>query len=304
MNFDAKITLSNQIVPDLMWWKSSIFSTFNDIKQDSFSLEIFTDASLTGWGACTHKTNTHGWWDHTDKKHHINYLELKAILYGLKCFTSTYENCNILIRTDNTTALSYINRMGSVQHITLHDLSKQIWTYCESKNIFLVASYISSQDNWKADYESRLLPTETEWSLSEYAFNKICRVFGLPEIDLFASNTNHKCPVYVSWLPDPNSAAIDAFTLSWENTFFYIFPPFNMLLRVIQKIIHDRAEGIVVVPWWPSQPWFPLFLKYKKGNHVIFSPNSKLLSCPSREEHPMAAHLTLAAAVLSAKHTS
>lgn len=37
-----------------------------------------------------------------------------------------------------------------------------------------------------------------------------------------------------------------------------------MLLRVIQKIIHDRAEGIVVVPWWPSQPWFPLFLKYKK----------------------------------------
>lgn len=304
MNFDANIQLPPKIRPDLYWWKSNIFTSFNDIKRDSFSLEIFTDASLSGWGACSKNESTHGWWDESDRQRHINYLELKAIFLGLKCFTLNHKNCNILVRSDNTTALSYINRMGSVQHESLHKLSKEIWQFCESKNIFLVASYISSQNNWRADYESRVLPPETEWSLSNSAFIKIVKTFGTPEIDLFASYFNHKCTKYVSWLPDPNSIAIDAFTLKWQNLFFYMFPPFSMLLRVIQKIIQDKAEGIIVVPWWPTQPWFPLFLKYKKGNHIIFKPDTSLLSCPCRTEHPMAKHLILAAAILSAKPTN
>lgn len=240
-------------------------------------MEIFTDASLSGWGACIDEKTTHGWWDKTDQDKHINFLELKAILLAIKCFAGGYKNGNILIRTDNTTALSYVNRMGSVQHQNLHELSKQIWNFCERRNIFLVASYISSQDNWRADYESRVLPDETEWSLAEFAFNRVTEVFGMPEIDLFASSINTKCLKFVSWLPDPISFAVDAFTLNWNNMFFYIFPPFSMLLRVIQKIIVDKAEGIIIVPWWPTQPWFPLFLKYKTGKHIIFKPDRSLV---------------------------
>ncbi|XP_070522364.1 uncharacterized protein [Cardiocondyla obscurior] len=58
---------------------------------------------------------------------------------------------------------------------------------------------------------------------------------------------------------DPGSWAIDAFTLPWNHFYFYAFPPFILISRVLRKIIEDKAEGVLIVPWWPSQPWFPIF---------------------------------------------
>ena len=38
----------------------------------------------------------------------------------------------------------------------------------------------------------------------------VCR-FGQPDIDLFASRLNHKLEKYISFRPDPNAMAVDAF---------------------------------------------------------------------------------------------
>ena len=41
----------------------------------------------------------------------------------------------------------------------------------------------------------------------------------------------------------------------------YMFPPFPLLSKVVQKIRSTQvAEVILVAPWWPSQPWFPHLL--------------------------------------------
>lgn len=100
---------------DLFWWDTNILKTYNDIKNDTFYIEIYTDASTTGWGACCGIDRTHGFWSERDRKRHINYLELQAIFFGLKCFASNLKDCNILIRADNTTAISYVNRVFSIQ---------------------------------------------------------------------------------------------------------------------------------------------------------------------------------------------
>lgn len=303
MNFDARVSISNKVVSDLNWWKSHILTSHNNLRQDTFDIEIFTDSSLTGWGACTKGQKSNGWWSEADKSRHINFLELKAIYLALRCFARSLHSCNILIRCDNTTAVAYINRMGSIQHPELHYLTKNIWQWCETRNLFLVATYINTHENWEADFESRKAPSETEWALSPKAFLQIIKKFGKPEIDLFASSANNKCQKFVSWHPDPNSAAVDAFTLNWHNLYFYSFPPFSLILRTIRKIINDRAEGIIVVPWWPAQPWFPLFLKYKINDQITFKPSSDLLICPfSARQHPMSKSLSLVAAVLSARH--
>lgn len=236
------------------------------------------------------------------KNGNINFLELKAIFLALKCFAKDLASCNILIRCDNTTALAYINRMGSIQHLELNSLARHIWQWCERTDIFLVASYINTNNNKEADFESRRVLTDTEWSLSTSVFSQISENFGRPQIDLFASSANYKCNTFVSWHPDPNAFAVDAFTLDWHNLYFYAFPPFCLILRTIQKIVHDKAKGVIVVPWWPSQVWFPLFLKYKVGRHLTFRPRSDLLVCPfSARKHPNSKKLTLVAAVLSAK---
>ena len=39
-----------------------------------------------------------------------------------------------------------------------------------------------------------------------------------------------------------------------------MFPPFGLILRVLQKIEHDEAECVLVVPLWTTQAWFPKLL--------------------------------------------
>jgi hypothetical protein len=284
---------------DLKWWETNIHHVFNKIRKDTYDLEVETDASRTGWGACCHHQKVDGWWTTQDSQQHINALELKAALYGIKIFTKDKTSCNILLRLDNTTAIATINRMGSTKYETLDGIARILWSWCEERDLWVTATYICSKDNVQADQESRALPADTEWELAAGAYEMIVQRLGIPEIDLFASISNHKCQKYVSWKKDPDSIAVDAFTIPWGNIFFYAFPPFNLVGRVLNKIVNEKAIGIVIVPHWPSQPWYPLFIKLLKQKPIFLGPQSKLLCSPFRQLHPLAETLTLVAGRLS-----
>lgn len=303
-NYDADMTLSNQIRTDLLWWYEKITFAQNSVKLSEYLLEIFTDSSLTGWGAVCNNEKSHGFWNKDERQLPINVLELNAAFFGLKCFANDLKNCNILLRLDNTVAISYVNRMGGIRFKNLNNLAHLIWDWCEQRNIWIFASYIKSKDNFKADKESRRLEPETEFSLNNSTFKIIKNNFGKPDIDLFASRSNKKCELYVSWFRDPNSCAIDAFTLDWSNYFFYAFPPFSMILKVLQKIRDEKATGIVVVPDWPTQPWYPLFNFMIISKPLRFGPNFNLLISSNREPHPLWEKLTLVSAILSGKRSN
>lgn len=301
-NFDEIMMINTEIKSDLLWWKANISSSFCEIKQYNFCLEIFSDASGSGWGSfCNGKTGR-GFWSEQEKLYHINHLELLAAFFALKCFANDLKNCEILLRIDNTTAISYINRMGGVQFPSLSDLAKLIWKWCETRRLWVFASYIKSKDNTDADFESRCNKIDTEWELCHAAFQEIVKSFGSPHIDLFASRTNAKCKDYVSWHRDPFAYNIDAFTIRWTPHFFYAFPPFCLLTKVIQKIKNDRATGIVVYPVWPSQPWYPLLSSLITSDIVMLGPSESLLTSPFRTPHPMHAKLILGACILSGRH--
>lgn len=34
------------------------------------------------------------------------------------------------------------------------------------------------------------------------------------------------------------------------------FPPFSIILRCVQKMEQEEAEGMLMVPNWPTQPWY------------------------------------------------
>lgn len=79
-------------------------------------MEIYTDASKTGWGANIDNTRTHGFWDRDEKKRHINYLELVAAYNELWSFAKDITNSNILLCIDNVTAIACINRIKSLKN--------------------------------------------------------------------------------------------------------------------------------------------------------------------------------------------
>lgn len=99
----------------------------------------------------------------------------------------------------------------------------------------------------------------------------------------------------MSWFPDPEALAINAFKLSWQGLNFYAFPPFSIIIRVLQKIISDKITGIVVVPLWKTQPWFLLFTSLLTKEPLIIDPDFNLLLSNDRSHHPLWRQLSLVA---------
>ena len=87
-----------------------------------------------------------------------------------------------------------------------------------------------------------------EWMHSVHIFHRIAFLCGKSDIDLFASGLHTQVETYVSWRPQPMAKFVDALSIEWSQFFFCVFPPFCLISRCVQKIIHDQASGILVVP--------------------------------------------------------
>jgi len=126
-------------------------------------------------------------------------------------------------------------------------------------------------------------------------FAKITKLFFVPNIDLFASRLNKQKDGYISWKPDPDAFAVDAFTLSWTNLSFYAFPPFSILDRVCQNILKDKAEGILIAPYWNTQSWYPVLMKMCLKPPLLLTPSDKLLRLVNNPQvhHPLSKKLRL-----------
>ena len=81
-NYDSHIDLPSFLKEDLDWWLTNIENMKSSIKETTSFLEIFSDASLSGWGAYCNGEKTNGYWNEEERKCHINELELLAAFLG------------------------------------------------------------------------------------------------------------------------------------------------------------------------------------------------------------------------------
>ena len=176
-----------------------------------------------------------------------------------------------------------------------------MWTWAETRGIWISAAYVPGKQNVTADYYSRKRNDSKEWSITPNLFSKITHLYGVPCIDLFASRTNHKVDTFVSWYPDPCSVAVDAFSLPWHYNLIYCFPPFSLIGRTLKKIREEGVTAIVVVPLWPTQNWYPTYLSMMIDYPAIFQATTSNLYLPHRPwvSHPLKDKLSLIVAKLS-----
>ena len=222
------------------------------------ALQIFTDASNEGWGAHLGDSTARGTWSQPESQLHINFFELKAVLLALKSFEHLCRNQIVLIATDNTTVVSYINKEGGIRSGSLCALLWRLLSWCHLRKIVLRARHIPGRLNVIADKLSRHSQVvQTEWSLSQQVFHLLCSKWGRPQVDLFATQFNHRLPKFVSPVPDPSAWAVDALSLSWENLDAYAFPPVSLLNQVVSKLMNQGFyRMILIAPGWPNMPWF------------------------------------------------
>ena len=265
------------------------------ICRQNVEVEIWTDASLDGWGYFYDGKRVGNRWNDIEKQMHINVFELKAIYFSIKALRTEIQHKHVKLYSDNSTAVSYINNMGGIKSEDCNAWSIKIWNLCVDNEIWISCTHIAGSKNVHADAASRKFNDHLEWQLDTKIFSNICARWGRPDIDLFATRLNTQLPVYCSWNPDPYCTYVDAFTLNWsEFQKVYVFPPFSIMGRCLQKIREEEASGIVIAPLWPTQNWFTSLMELLIDFPVIIRKKKELLTLPMKDKkHPLQNKLKL-----------
>ena len=155
----------------LEWWQNPTnMMKGADLHLKDHSTQLFTDASNKGWDAYLEQASTKGLWSDTEKKLHINVLELKAVSLVLQSFKDQCQNQTVLVET----VVAYINKQGETHSAEMCVLLWKIMTWCHHYQITLKGRHIPGCLN-VADLLSMSNQVQsTEWSLHPQVFKQIC----------------------------------------------------------------------------------------------------------------------------------
>ena len=280
-----------RVIDDILnWWIDNIGSSFKHVTQNPPHITIYTDASLQMYGAYdeTNDSRTQGFWSTEEQRLHINILEMKACEIGIHTFCRNSTNVHVRLYTDNTTSCSYINNYGG-KISNLDEIARRLWFWCIERHIHISAYHIAGVTNKQADKLSRSGNDDLEWALDANVFASLKQIYPDMQVDLFASRLNTKLPSYVSRYPEPEAWAIDAFSFTWCNQLFYIFPPFSLIPRILQKIEEEGTQALLIAPIWPTQAWWPNLIKLITDNCYLLPKTSNVLKLMHKPnlKHPL-----------------
>ncbi len=197
-----------------------------------------------------------GLWTGPQLLWHINCLKLLTVHLALRQFRPLLLGKHVLVRTDNTAAVPYINRMGGIRSHRMSQLAHHLllWSHTQLKS--LRAVHIPGELNRAADALSRQLTFPGEWRLHPETIRLIWSQFGEAQVDLFASRESSHCQLYFSLTEGP--LGTDALAHSWPRALCkYAFPPVSLLAQTLCKVREDEEQVLLVAPFWPTQTWFP-----------------------------------------------
>ena len=277
---DVLVPVSEDIMREVTWWGNIHRGMALPVVLPDPDIRIFTDACVSGWGAHVGDTVIKGSWDPRERLLHINVLEMRAVRMALQGMGLKAHQF-VLVSTDNTSVVSYINRQGGTRSLSLWRETIRLFQFLQRLSVTIRAVHIPGRLNVIADMLSRegqILPTE--WSLNQSVVHALFKEWGTPQIDLFATRYNHKCLVFVSPVPDHLAYSTDALSMDWNHLWGYAFPPQPILTKVIQKIRISECRIILIASAWTQQPWFPDLLELSARPPIRLPGLPNLLSQP------------------------
>ena len=202
-NLEAKCYLSPTAIAEPKLWKDSILEVYRVWKSiPEVDYTIYSDTSTKDWGAHDKHHTTNGRWTEGETKLHIDVLELTTLKFAI--FFQLPLQLQNRIMTDNSTAVSYINRQGGVRSMLCKNVTTEIWEFDIEMDIYISAAHIPGKENIIADLASRKFQDSHEWMLSLEVFKYLVELFQVPHIDMFTSRLSKQLLKYASWIPDPD----------------------------------------------------------------------------------------------------
>ena len=205
------------------------------------SLVLTSDASQSGWGATLPPHRVSGTWSLEDSLVHINSLELKAVFLALKSLEDLVAGQSLLIRSDNTTVVSFINFQGGTHSPSLCLLAIELWEWCILRGDLPFGRSHSGErqpggglpvqrevPSIGVDSQSFDFSSDLSGDSPSAGDRPVC-------VHPQFSASQVLCP-----LPDPQAWRVDALSFPWSGLPLYAFPPFSILPTVLEK---DRPGG-------------------------------------------------------------
>ena len=235
----------------------------------------YSDASSSGCGALAHLCGDSAS-DSMDQELKFNYAwtdkdtgksstwrELKGVALALQAFAPKIENKCVKVYTDNK-GVEAILQKGSMK-LELQNLSVQIAAFCRAFRIKLQVQWVPRDENSEADALSREIDFD-DWGVSHEFFSFMNQLWGPYSVDRFADNFNANLPIFNSKYWCPNTSHVDAFSVSWRYENNWLVPPITLIGRAVKHVRASSARATLVVPDWPSAPFWPLL--FSKGSSL------------------------------------
>jgi hypothetical protein len=162
-----------------------------------------------------------------------------------------------------------------------------VWQLLVELRITIDPVYIRSEDN-PADLPSRQRDT-SDWTFRPGTRAHLRALWPHAfTLDPFATARTTMGLTWCSLRDEEEATAADGFATSWSNETVFLNPPWRDMARVIRKIFADRTRGVLVIPRWPSQHWWPLALQLRASWHRLPPPRHCVLALHRGRTDPFA----------------
>ena len=255
-----RVQMSAEALDEAAWWNDALGAwNGRSVRPRPHTATMTTDASESGFGATLEMNGTSlrlaGMWTEGEARKPSNWRELATVGIALNHWSRRLAGQSVLIRSDNTTTIAYVNRFGG-RYKDLQDLARKMLTSAWAARIELKAVHIPGVLNVISDELSRQ-QDRSDWRLRKRAFLRLEKRFGPHSVDRFATRANRRLPRFNSRLPEPGAEAQDAMSQDWSQENNYCCPPFAMISRVLRLAETQRAEMTLVAPRWLHATWWP-----------------------------------------------
>ena len=208
----------------------------------------------------------HKSWLHFEATKSSTWREIKAIQLCLLAFSKKLKESTVTFYTDSQNAASIVLKGSRIPE--LQALALSIFNVCRQYSIVLHTVWIPRGQNAQADFFSRIIDID-DWETTVDFFDFLNKMWGPHSVDMFANVNNAKTKHFNSLYWNPRTLGVDAFNSNWSNDINWLVPPGVSVPRVINHLVECKARGTLVVPKWPSSPFWPLIFE---SDHLVYKP--------------------------------
>lgn len=199
------------------------------------------------------------------------------------------EGCRMRIQIDNSGLVFglggvvpgfEVKAYGGSKKVDIHELIVRICDACVRYKITLLPVWIPREQNEEADYLSKMTD-HYDFALSKLLFRSVDKQWGPHTVDRFSSGSTVRVESgrYNArfWRPHAEGCiGIDAFSHDWSGEVNWLHAPYRLIGKVVQHMLHCKADGTLIVPWWVKAPWWPL-LRRGDGKWASFVQGTRCL---------------------------